>query len=192
MEGATQIFYSNLFRRLSGPSGRSGVITTIPSQTTFWSQRAPRCHYNDLVPDNLPVPASVPASAQVSLQRFRPRRLSGPSGRPDIITTISSPTTFWPQRPPRCHYNYPVPDDFPVAAAAPSVITPILSHTTFRCQRPPRCDYTDLIPYDFPVVLRLSGPRDRLTVITTIWSQRMPTGHSGGSNCSGSGQAMTQ
>ena len=46
--------------RRSGPSERPGVITTI------WSQRPPKCNYDDL----------VPASAQVSLRR------SGPSDRP--------------------------------------------------------------------------------------------------------------
>jgi len=57
----------------------------------------------------------------VSLQRSRPRRFSGPSWqvslqrsrpsqRPGVITTISSQTTCWPKRAPRCHYNDLVPD----------------------------------------------------------------------------------
>ena len=67
-------------RRLSGPSERPGVITTISSQTTFRSRRAPRCRYNDLVPNDFP----VPASAQVSLQRpsLAPAALGGSSGLP--------------------------------------------------------------------------------------------------------------
>jgi hypothetical protein len=150
-------------RRLPGPSDRPGVITTIPSKTTFWSQRAPRCHYNDLVPDDFP----VPATAQVSLQRSRPRRLPGPSERPSVITKISSlQASFGSQQPPRCHYNDPVRDDFRVPATAqaslqrscprrlpgpnerPRVITTISCRKTFRS--------------------RLSGPSDRPGVITTI------------------------
>ena len=100
--------------QLSSASEPSGVNTTISSQTTYRSQRAPKspkltfrsklapkspkttfrsrrsltCHYNDLIPDDFPVPASaqvtkddfpVPANIHVSLQLSHPRRLTGPA-----------------------------------------------------------------------------------------------------------------
>ena len=99
-------------RQLAGPSERPSVITTISSQTTCRSEQgsvpaasrqrpgsiptASRQHASSVPAasrqrpgDNLP----VPASAQVSLQRVRPRQLAGPSKRPGVITTISSQTT---------------------------------------------------------------------------------------------------
>ena len=59
----------------------------VPVITTIWSQRPPRCNYDDL----------IPANAKLSLRR------SGPSERPGVITTI------WSQRLARCYYDDLVP-----------------------------------------------------------------------------------
>ena len=97
---------------------------TVPA-TTCRSQRAPKCHYNDLVPDNLP----VPASAQLALQRSRASERSG------VITTI------WSQPLPRCYYDDLVPASAQMSlrrsgpSDRPSVIA------TIGSQRLPRRKY---------------------------------------------------
>ena len=89
--------------RRSGPNGRGQLsFTTISSKTTFRSQRPPRHSYDDPVP---------PGASSCYLQRSRQRRLSGPSNRPDILTTILSHRAR-----PAVIYNDLVKDDFPVPA----------------------------------------------------------------------------
>ena len=73
--GRIRTFQDASIRYVADLSRSTEVFYRSFSLTTFRSQRAQRCHYNNLVPDNLP----VPASAQVLLQLTRPRQLSGPS-----------------------------------------------------------------------------------------------------------------
>ena len=91
--GPTEIFYRNLFRQLSRPSCRSGVITTVSSQTSFWPQRAPRStcqRYRAFLAPASPGAMSTisrfsgslisPSVGKVSLQRPFPR--PAPAGQP--------------------------------------------------------------------------------------------------------------
>ena len=126
-------------RRLSGPKypispSYPAVIYCDLANTTFRSQRPRRHHYDDPAPTG---------AASCHLQRSRQRRLSGPSDRPDILTTILSHRAR-----PVVIYNDLVKDDFPVPATAQTslrrscptgrgqlLFTTISSKTIFRFQR---------------------------------------------------------
>ena len=96
--------------------------------TTFRSQRAPTCHYNDLIPDDFPVPASaqvtkddfpIPASAQVTKDNFPvPAKDDFPVPASAQVTLTGTPTLA------RCRTRIfrirIFQDDFAVSTVAPT------------------------------------------------------------------------